>query len=222
MKTLASNPVNITVVTQPTVIQKGQLLEVSVALTTTGGASVAAARVYMEIVDSRGRVVWPLSVLAKDTSGFSRLISTSELKTNTRYMIRVSHNNKLIRMGYTFFKTAKNIFPFALIPGAISTLALIPKSAQKASAYVWETEQDSHVCPICLNLAGRVWKADDPNIPRVGPAEFGGDTHWGCRCNLAIIGILNAALQKAKRMRAAALSVGAVQNHLRQLGLIEA
>ena len=90
-----SNNVNLTLVTQPAIIQKGQMLEVSVAITSPLGMSVTVPRVYMEILDSKGVVVWPLSVIAKNTSGFTRLISTAELETNTRYTVRTALNPKL-------------------------------------------------------------------------------------------------------------------------------
>jgi len=217
---LASERLNVTVVATPQVIQKGQMIELSIAITGTTGLSVVVPRVYMEIVDSRGRVVWPMSVLAKDTSGFTRLISTAELKPNTRYTIRAAINNKLIRMGFAVFKTAKGIFPALLLPG-LSALALIPKSAEahKSDYLMWETEHDARVCPICLNLSGRTWKASDPDIPRVGPPEFGGASHWGCRCNLLVVGVLNAALQQVRRMHAAVAAVAAVQKYKKQMEL---
>jgi hypothetical protein len=44
---------------------------------------------------------------------------------------------------------------------------------------LWVSERDSKVCPICLNLDGRTFDANDPLIPY--PIT---DTHFGCRCRL--------------------------------------
>ncbi len=55
----------------------------------------------------------------------------------------------------------------------------------------YQTEIDTRVCPICRNhrevsfsLGG--YAPDDPHMPSIGPEEFGGDTHWGCRCHYDI------------------------------------
>lgn len=217
MKSLASNQNNLTIVTQPEIIQKGQMLEVSVAITSPTGLSVRVPRVYLEILDSKGRAVWPLSVIAKDTSGFTRLISTAELETNTRYTIRVSLNNKLIRNSSAFFKTAKSIIPGLLLPLTLLSPSLIPntlipENPEKGVWYVYTTELDQRVCPICLNFSGRTFGPNDELIP-IGPPEFGGKTHWGCRCGYEVQNVLNAALLKAKTLRASILAVVAVRKH---------
>lgn len=215
MKSLASNQNNLTIVTQPEIIQKGQMLEVSIAITSPSGLSVKVPRVYIEIIDSKGRVVWPLSIIAKDTSGFTRLISTAELETNTRYTIRASLNNKLISHSSVFFKTAKSIIPGLLLPLTLLSPALIPntlipENPKKEIWYVYTTELDQRVCPICLNFAGRTFGPNDDLIP-IGPPEFGGKTHWKCRCVYAPQNVLNAALLKAQTMRASVLAVVAVK-----------
>lgn len=48
-------------------------------------------------------------------------------------------------------------------------------------SFVWETEQDDAVCPICYPLQGRIFRQSD-EIPQ--PVD---DTHIGCRCMLAVI-----------------------------------
>ena len=214
---MSSQESNLTLVTQPEVIQKGQMLEVSVAITSPRGLSVTVPRVYLEMLDSKGRVVWPLSVIAKDTSGFTRLISTAELQTNTRYTIRASLNNKLIRHSSAFFKTAKSIIPGLLLPLTLLSPELLPKTLipenpEKEIWYVYTTELDQRVCPICLNFSGRTFGPNDELIP-IGPPEHGGKTHWRCRCVYAPQNVLNAALLKAKTMRASALAVIAVTKH---------
>lgn len=47
--------------------------------------------------------------------------------------------------------------------------------------FVWETEQDDKVCPICFPLQGRIFRQSSEIIRPVD------DTHIGCRCMLAVI-----------------------------------
>lgn len=218
MKSLASSPVNLTLVTQPEIIQKGQMLSVSVAITNPMGLSVTVPKVYMEILDSKGIVVWPLSVIAKNTSGFTRLISTAELETNTRYTVRTALNPKLVKQSYSFFKTTKSIIPGLLVPLTLlsPTLfpqTLIPETPDKPIYLVYTTELDQRVCPICKNFEGRTFSPDDPDLIRIGPPELGGKTHYGCRCVYTPENVLNAALLKAKTMRAKILTVVAVTKY---------
>lgn len=54
--------------------------------------------------------------------------------------------------------------------GNVSAQIVVPK-------FIWVSERDSRVCPICQNLDGRTWDVDDFSIP--SPVI---DTHFGCRC----------------------------------------
>lgn len=216
--------VNLTLVAQPNVIQKGQMLEISVAVTDQFGISKTAPRIYMEIIDSKGIIVWPLSVIAKNTSAFSRLISTAELETNTNYTIRIAINTKMIRQAYAFFKTGRTpipglIAPISLLPTILPRILdptllkkLIPKTLKKKDIakkiyLVYTTELDQRVCPICLNFAGRTFAIDDPNIIKIGPPELGGETHYNCRCVYTPENVLIAAVVKAKAIRANVMKV---------------
>lgn len=194
------------------------MLEVSVAITSPTGLSVTVPKVYMEIVDSKGIVVWPLSVIAKNTSGFTRLISTAELETNTRYTVRTAINPKLVKQSFSFFKTTKSIFPGLLIPltllsPSLVPLTLVPETPEKPMWLVYTTELDQRVCPICVNFEGRTFAPNDPDLIRIGPPELGGRTHYRCRCVYTPENVLNAALLKAKTMRASILAVVAVTKY---------
>jgi hypothetical protein len=50
---------------------------------------------------------------------------------------------------------------------------------------MWVTSRDDRVCPICEPLDGNIYDVNDENRPKPGPEEYGGNTHWGCRCKLA-------------------------------------
>lgn len=47
--------------------------------------------------------------------------------------------------------------------------------------FIWKTEEDDLVCPICEALMDRTWEIDDPDIPN--PIE---DTHPNCRCRIEL------------------------------------
>ncbi len=57
----------------------------------------------------------------------------------------------------------------------------------KIAFLAYKTERDSRVCPICRPHEGKVFRPDDSAIIKIGPPEFGGDTHYGCRCHYDII-----------------------------------
>lgn len=135
---MASN-LRITVVVSPNTINTGQMVQVSAIVTDKFGAPVVVPQLFMDIIDSTGRVYWPLSLMETNESGFSKLIATNELKHNTRYQVRVSINRKLIRKGWAFFKTTKQrggaafltplLIPLVLNPGN----QLIPDGAKTLS-----------------------------------------------------------------------------------------
>lgn len=51
--------------------------------------------------------------------------------------------------------------------------------SEETPQMMWISERDSSVCPVCLNIDGRVWNANDSTI--LYPVE---DSHFGCRCRL--------------------------------------
>ena len=145
----------ITVVVVPANVDTGQMIQVAAAVTDKFGTPIVAKTLYMEILDSKGRVYWKLAPIERNVSSFAKLIATNEMKSNTRYQIRVSINRKLSPMGYTFFKTSKKIIPLGLIPLAFAPGILmpendlIPKAAQIPIMATYKTELDGRVCPIC-------------------------------------------------------------------------
>jgi len=202
------------------------MIQVSAVVTDKFGSPVVVPTMYMEILDSTGKEYWPLSPIARNVSSFAKLISTNELKHNTRYIVRVGINRKLSPQGYEFFKTKNRKIIPAFIPLVFAPLIialgldLIPKEAKRPIFLTYKTELDARVCPICEPNEGLVFAVDDPKLIRIGPPELGGETHYGCRCHYDMEVALNAALAKVQRIinvGRAAMVVQAVQKHKRML-----
>ena len=221
----------ITVVVAPDVIESGQMIQVAVAVTDKFGAPVVVPTLYMDIIDSTGRVAWKLSLMARDVSSFAKLISTSELNHNTRYQVRVSSNRKLSPQGYDFFKTKRKIGPLAFIPILFAPMVLIPKSpiplvpkdAKRPIFLTYKTELDARVCPICKPNEGLTFPIDAKDIIKIGPPQLGGETHYGCRCHYDIEMAVNAAVAKIARMLRSikvAMVISEVQKHKRKMEII--
>ena len=206
----------ITVVVAPNVIDAGQMVQISAVVTDKFGAPVVVPNLFMEILDSKGREYWKLSLVQREANGFSKLISTNELKHNTRYTVRVSTNRKLSPQGWTFFKTSKRKIIPALIPSLLAPLVLIPKKAQNPIWLIYRTELDHKVCTICQPHEGKKFRPNDDRIIRIGPPELGGETHYNCRCHYDMELNINPAFAKVQRMLKsvrAAIAVAQVTKH---------
>lgn len=217
--------VRITVVIAPAAIEAGQMIQIAAAVTDRFGAPVVAKQLFMDIIDSTGRVYWSLSLIERNVSSFAKLIATGELRHNTRYQVRISTNRKLSPMGYAFFKTKKRILPLGILPVLMAPSVLIPRNdlipeaAKRPILATYKTELDARVCVICRPFEGLVFEINDPDIIRIGPPEIGGATHYGCRCHYDIQFAVNAAVAKIHRMIRAgnlAMVVAAVQEHKRK------
>jgi len=221
-----AHDLRITVHVAPDIISAGQMIQVSVAVTDRLGSPIVVPTLFMEILDSTGREYWKLSPMARNVSGFAKLISTSEMKHNTRYIVRVATNRKLSPQGYDFFKTKKQRIPPAFIPLLFApavlfpALDLIPKEARKPIFLTYKTELDARVCVICRPNEGLVFAVDDPKIIKIGPPELGGETHFGCRCHYDMSVAINAAVVKVQRQLRAVrivMAISAIQSHKQKL-----
>ena len=183
----------------PTKIDTGQMIQISASVSDKFGAPVVSPTLYMEILDSKGKVYWRLAPIARDTTGFSKLISTNELKPNTRYTVRVSTNTKLSPNGWSFFQTSKRKIA-TFIPFLIAPLVLVPKAAQDPTFLIYRTELDARVCPICKPHEGKKFRPNDPKLIRIGAPDLGGQTHFGCRCHYDLVLAVNPARAKVERM----------------------
>lgn len=221
----------ITVVARPETINAGQMIQIAAAVTDKFGTPIVEKTLYMEILDSKGRVYWKLSPIERNVSSFAKLIATNELKSNTRYQVRVSTNRKLSPMGYAFFKTSKRniplgILPVLMVPGIlIPQNTLIPEAAKRPIMVTYRTELDGRVCVICRPNEGLTFPINSPDIIRIGPPELNGETHYGCRCHYDTQYAVNAAVAKIQRMLRSVNVVAAVievQKHKRKIEVIEA
>jgi hypothetical protein len=203
---LQAHAERITVVAVPETINSGQMIQVAAAVTDKFGTPIVVPTLYMEILDSKGRVYWKLSPIERNVSSFAKLIATNEMRSNTRYQVRISTNRKLSPMGYTFFKTRKRIIPLGIlpilmVPGIlIPENQLIPESAKRPIFVTYKTELDGRVCPICRPNEGLTFPINSPDIIKIGPPDLGGETHYGCRCHYDIEQAVNAAVAKIQRM----------------------
>ncbi len=228
-----NQPVRITVVVAPDIIEAGQMVQVAVSVNDQFGVPVVVPTLYMDIIDSKGIVFWRTSLIARDVSSFAKLISTSELKHNTRYQIRVGTTNKLTPHGYTYFKTKKRLGPIVFIPllfapailvpqnKTLEQYKLIPKEAQKPIFLTYRTELDARVCPICKPNEGLTFPINSKNVIRIGPSELNGQTHWACRCHYDIEQAVNAAVHKVEGMLKAMKMVKIVQAVRKHKALVE-
>jgi len=199
-RTTESNRTNLTLVITPDTLDVGQMIQVSAVFTDKNAQPVFVDEIFMQILDSKGRVAWPLSVMERGASGFSKLISTRELERNTRYTIRVSDNSELVNHRFGFFKTNKRKLPLILLPITLAPfliVPLVPKKAQIPFYYQYTTELDSKVCSVCSPHNGKKFKPNDPDMIRIGPPELGGETHFRCRCHYNMFAEISPAHAKA-------------------------
>ncbi len=198
------------------------MIQISAAVTDKFGSPVVVPTMYMEILDSTGRPYWKLAPIVRNASSFAKLISTNEMKHNTRYIVRVGINTKLSPQGYDFFKTRNKKLTPAFIPLIFAPLIVvpfIPEEARKPLFLTYKTELDARVCPICRPNEGLVFPIDSPDVIRIGPPDLGGETHYGCRCHYDISVAINAALAQIQRQLRAVrpvMAILAVQKHLQK------
>ncbi len=193
----------ITVSVNPNKIIQGQMVNISAYITDVfSGKPMSFDRIYLQILDEKGIEVWPLSTIAINDDHFNKLISTTELEPG-KFTVRISPSRKLHPMGARSFeieKTSRGIIvpliPLILLaPATVITTEKIKREflepdtvdSEKIAFLAYKTERDSRVCPICRPHEGKVFRPDDPNIIKIGSPDFGGDTHYGCRCHYDVI-----------------------------------
>ena len=161
---------------------------------------MAFETLYMQIIDEDGVEVWPLSTIDKESSGFSKMISTSEMDAGKTYTVRISTSRKLRPIGESQFMIKRDLLhPGLLIPGksliphlllSVAESTVLEKVTShivepeaptlKIAWLVWVTQKDSRVCKYCIIYEGRRFKPNDPNLPQI-------PVHLKCRCHFDII-----------------------------------
>lgn len=190
----------INVIAAPTKVSRGQMISISVNIVEkTTLKPMPFDVIYMEILDSKGVPVWPLSTIEKNSATLSKLISTAEMKKG-RYTVRITPSRYRTPIGVAEFEiedtdmTLIPLIPLALLALPSSTSQekverefVEPPTPPKIAWLIYRTEKDSRVCPICRPHEGKFFRPDDPKLIRIGPPELGDDTHYRCRCHYDII-----------------------------------
>jgi len=184
----------IIVKTNPREIEQGQMLGVSARLFHPRTLEpFFVSRIFMQIQARRGIEVWPLEVIRKDAAGFDIQIGTSEMKSNTDYLIRVSNNWNLSPSGSFEFSVKKKPLGISILPIVPLLVApLLPGqqpvrfpvddiTRRDIKEFIFRTQMDMRVCPICKAYENIVFPPElwRPVIPD--------DTHPRCRCTYDVL-----------------------------------
>lgn len=167
---------------------------------------MVVSRIFMTITSMKdGHVVWPLEVVRKDASGFDIMIGTEDMQDDHTYLIRVSNNWNLSPSASTTLHVKKKsillpIIPFLIIPFGLR----IPKDVdRKVDKYIFRTQMDFRVCPLCKEHENEEFLPDDPNIPHI-------PVHHNCRCTMDVIYV--NVQQVTEEMRNAARMAQTIHN----------
>lgn len=136
IKIASLNLPQIEIIVSPSKISKGQMISILCNIKDKiTGKPVKTDKLYLEIIDERGVPVWPFSVIDENSSGFSKLISTSNMDGDQTFTVRVSTDKSKSPMNSTQFFIDKKKIPLGfLIPG----LALIPNLTTKKNEVIDE------------------------------------------------------------------------------------
>jgi len=181
---VATRPIRPIIVVEaiPTSVDRGQTIALSARLfdkLTMQPQEVS--RIYMTITSQQdGHIVWPLEVIRKNASGFDIMIGTEEMKDGHDYLVRVSNNWNLSPSSATQFMVKKKstVLPIVLLP--LIPLILPIDFRRKVEQYIFRTQMDQRVCPICKPFENRVYNPGDANIPTI-------PLHINCRCTMDVI-----------------------------------
>jgi len=145
-----------------------------------------------------GHIVWPLEVVRKDASGFDIMIGTQDMKGDQSYLLRISNNWNLSPSASTTFTVLKKKTVLPILPIiALIPLILPEDDLREVQEYIFRTQMDARVCPICKPFENLVFQPQDPNIPII-------PLHINCRCTMDVIFVnpeqLTNEMRKAARI----------------------
>jgi hypothetical protein len=181
---VATRPIRPIIVVEaiPVSVDRGQTISLSARLfdkLTMQPQEVS--RIYMTITSQQdGHIVWPLEVVRKNAAGFDIMLGTEEMKDGHDYLVRVSNNWNLSPSSATQFLVKKKatVLPIVLLP--LIPIILPIDIKRKVKQYIFRTQMDHRVCPICKPFENRVYNPGDANIPSI-------PLHINCRCTMDIM-----------------------------------
>jgi len=174
----------------PIEVERGQTIAISARLFDKDTMHpMEVSRIYMTITSMKdGTIIWPLEVVRKDASGFDIMIGTKDMKGDQSYLLRVSNNWNLSPSASTTFTILKKKTVLPIIPIiALIPLILPEDDLREVQEYIFRTQMDARVCPICLPFENLVFQPEDTNIPII-------PLHINCRCTMDVIFVNPAAL----------------------------
>jgi len=166
----------------PQSVERGQSIAISARLFDKDTMQpMEVSRIYMTITSMRdGHIVWPLEVVRKDATGFDIMVGTEEMKEDHEYLLRVSNNWNLSPSSATTFAVEKKSSILPIIPIIAIPFLLPVDERREVKEYIFRTQMDHRVCPICKQWENRVFQPEDTNIPII-------PLHHNCRCTMDII-----------------------------------
>lgn len=181
-----ANPIRplIVVGTVPSKVEKGQTIALSARFFDKHTLlPLDVSRIYMTIISEKdGTVVWPLEIVRKNTSGFDIMIGTDDMQRDQFYLVRVSNNWNLSPSAATTFEIGRKATILPIIPLLLAPLLFIePQDPEmEVDKYIFKTQMDARVCPLCQEHANQEFKPGDTNIPHI-------PVHPNCRCTMDVI-----------------------------------
>lgn len=165
----------------PPAVERGNVMAISARLFDRDTMHpMEVSRIYMTITSQQdGHVVWPLEVVRKNASGFDIVVGTEEMKDGHDYLVRVSNNWNLSPVSAAEFQVKKKASTLPVLVPLIP-LVLPIDIKRKVKHYIFRTQMDHRVCPLCEPFENRVFNPGDPNIPSI-------PLHINCRCTMDVI-----------------------------------
>ncbi len=182
---MANRPIRPIVVVEaiPIEVERGQTISISARLFDKNTMQPQeVSRIFMTITSMKdGTIVWPLEVVRKDATGFDIMIGTKDMKDDQSYLLRVSNNWNLSPSASTTFTVLKKKTVLPILPIiALIPLILPEDELREVQEFIFRTQMDARVCPICKPFENLVFQPKDPNIPII-------PLHINCRCTMDVI-----------------------------------
>lgn len=171
----------------PNEVDKGQTISISARLFDKKSLlPLEVSKIFMTITSEKdGHTVWPMEVVRKNAAGFDIMIGTEDMKEDHTYLIRVSNNSNLSPSAATTFGIRKKntVLPIILLP-IIPLIPLVLRepvdSSRQVEKYIFRTQMDHRVCPICQQYEDQEFKPNQTDIPKI-------PIHHNCRCTVDVI-----------------------------------